>query len=209
MIRLSKKLWSLLKKYFFKYQWRKANRNNQTVATNKFNSDIVKVGRMSYGPIEVYSWNAANEKLTIGNYVSIASGVKFILGGNHYYSSFSTYPFKVKLGFAESEAYSNGPIVVDDDAWIGMDSIIMSGVKIGRGSVIAAGSVVVKDVMPYSIVGGNPAKLIKMRFCNSYIESVSKIDYSKLNHEVIKENIELFYTVLDEKTIDTIMNLIN
>lgn len=199
----------MLKKYLTKIKWRRINLDNETAVVNGFDLNVVKVGKMSYGPLEVYGWKAENEKLIIGNYVSIASGVKFILGGNHYYDTFSTYPFKVKLGIQENEAYSNGSIIVEDDVWIGMDSIIMSGITIGKGSVIAAGSVVVKNVLPYSIVGGNPAKTIKMRFEDSLINKLLEIDMCKLDHGMIKNNIELFYTKLDESRLDEIMEMLD
>lgn len=79
------------------------------------------------------------------------------------------------------EAYSNGPIVVSDDVWSGIDTMVMSGVTIGQGAVVAARSVVVKDVPPYAIVGGNPAKIIKYRFSSEIIEKLLKVNFKKLN----------------------------
>lgn len=196
------------KKTILRKQWRKLNQFNQTYQNNVFDPKIVKVGAMSYGPLEVYSWNSENESLVIGNYVSIASGVKFILGGNHYYDTFSTYPFKVKLGLEINEAYSNGPIIVEDDVWIGTDSLILSGVTIGKGAVIAARSVIVKDVPPYSIVGGNPAKVIKMRFESSIINELMDVNFSTLIHDNIVENIDLFYKPLDKVTLKKIIDLL-
>jgi acetyltransferase-like isoleucine patch superfamily enzyme len=76
------------------------NKHNEVYPKNLFLLDKVKVGKYSYGPLIVYSWNAENEFLQIGNFVSIAEGVKFVLGGNHFYNTLSTYPFKVKfLGY--------------------------------------------------------------------------------------------------------------
>lgn len=162
---------------------------------------------MSYGRLEIYGWEAENEGLLIGDYVSIADEVKFILGGNHHYKSFSNYPFKVKLRIQKNEAYSNGPIIVEDDVWIGMGSTILSGVRIGKGSVIAAGSVIVKDVEPYSIVGGNPAKQIKMRFDKDLITKIKDFNLRDLDLEIVKKNIDIFYENLDEKNIETITKI--
>lgn len=171
----------LVNLYLFKRKWRNRNSHNMTYAMNIFPIDCVQVGKMTYGPLEVHTWGASNEKLEIGHYCSIAEGVKFILGGNHYYHTFSTYPFKVMVMKEEKEAWSKGPIVIGNDVWIGMDSMILSGVTIGQGAVIAAGSVVTKDVPPYAIVGGNPAKVIKYRFEPQIIDRLLKIEFSNIN----------------------------
>lgn len=82
-------------------------------------------------------------------------------------SGVSTYPFKRKLFHGGEEAVSKGDIIVGDDVWVGYGATILSGVHIGQGAVIAAGAVVNKDVPPYAIVGGIPAKVIKYRFSES------------------------------------------
>lgn len=168
-----------------------------TYAKNIFPLHCVQVGKRTYGPLEVYTWGAYNEKLEIGHYCSIAEGVKFLLGGNHYHHTFSTYPFKVLVMKEEKEAWSKGPIIIGDDVWIGMDSMILSGVTIGQGAVIAAGSVVTKDVPPYAIVGGNPAKVIKYRFEPDIIDQLLQIDFSNLNDRFIQEHIDQLYETLN------------
>lgn len=173
---------------------------------NIFPIDCVQVGKMTYGPLEVHTWGASNEKLEIGHYCSIAEGVKFILGGNHYYHTFSTYPFKVMVMKEEKEAWSKGPIVIGNDVWIGMDSMILSGVTIGQGAVIAAGSVVTKDVPPYAIVGGNPAKVIKYRFEPQIIDRLLKIEFSNINDRFVQENIAQLYESLNIEIITNIEN---
>lgn len=93
--------------------------------------------------------------LQIGNFVSIAQEVIFLLDAEHYVKHLSTFPFKVKyLNNAKEEAFGKGDIIIDDDVWLGYRSTIMSGVHIGQGAVIAAGAIVTKDVPPFSIVGG-------------------------------------------------------
>lgn len=170
----------------FKRKWRNLNNHNEINPVNKFPINLVKVGKYSYGPIIIKTWNNPKEKLEIGNFVSIASGVKFILGGNHEINTISTFPFKVKFFNEKSEAWSKGPIIVKDDVWIGMDSLILSGVTIGQGAIVAAGSVVTKDVEPYSIVGGNPAKLLKYRHPKEIIDVMVKVDWSKINIDKLK-----------------------
>ena len=113
----------IIKLLIFKKKFKMKNKHNQIIPVNIFDENIVKIGKMSYGPIEVLSWGDKNEHLTIGNYVSIASGCKFILGGNHYYDTFSTYPFKVKVMGDKKEAYTNGPIKIEDDVWIGSNQL--------------------------------------------------------------------------------------
>lgn len=189
----------------FKQQWRKKNRHNQTQAKRIFQTEKVSVGKYSYGDLNVYSWGSENEGLEIGNYVSIANDVKFILGGNHRYDTISTYPFKVKFMGEKIEAYSNGKITVCDDVWIGMNSMIMSGITIGRGAVIAAGSVVVKDVPEFSVVGGNPAKIIKYRFNDEIRLKLKQLDLLEIKEEFIISNIDQIYDTVSTEMIEKII----
>lgn len=120
----------------------------------------------------LFNWPEFGDKLIIGKFCAIASGTKFIMGSaNHRTSSVSTYPFAV-FGGAWTENIPphleqlprKGDTIVGNDVWIGRESVIMPGVKIGDGAIVAAYSVVVKNVAPYTIVGGNPANLIRQRF---------------------------------------------
>lgn len=112
------------------------------------------------------------DKLIIGKFCQLASGIKFIMNGaNHRMHGVSTYPFSAVGGGWEEitphyleEAPVKGDTVLGNDIWIGMNSTIMPGIKIGDGAIIATNSTVVKDVEPYTIYGGNPAKFIKKRF---------------------------------------------
>ena len=85
-------------------------------------------------------------------------------------------------------AVSKGEIVIEDDVWIGSNSVILSGVKIGRGAVIGAGSIVTKNVPKYAIVAGNPAKVIKMRFNDEEISKLEKLKWWEWSYDRIKEN---------------------
>lgn len=125
----------------------------------------------------LFNWPEFGDRLIIGKFCSIASGVQFIMGSaNHRISSISTYPFHVFGGvWAEntpphlSQLPFKGDIVIGNDVWIGRKSAVMPGVKVGDGATIAAYSVVTKDVEPYTLVGGNPAKPIKKRFDDELI----------------------------------------
>ena len=121
------------------------------------------------------------------------------MSGEHRYDTISTFPFQVHMQGAPYEALCKGSIIIGDDVWVGDNALIMSGVHIGQGAVIAAGSVVTKDVPPYAIVGGIPAKLIKYRFEPDLIEELLKIDYSKLNAQMIRDHMTNLYAPLVDK----------
>lgn len=180
-----------------KRKWRKMNPHNTTFIKRAQYLDQLEVGKYTYGELNVESF-ANIHKVKIGNYVSIARNVTFVIDAGHYTDHVSTFPFKVKLMKEKMEAISKGDIVVDDDVWIGYSSIILSGVHIGQGAVIAAGAVVSKDVPPYSIVGGIPAEVIKYRFSSEMISELLKIDYSKLTEEQIIEHIDGLYEGLTD-----------
>lgn len=192
-------------------KWKKNNKHNMTRIGEKsfnYNFDIeeVRVGKETFGDINVIS-SAHGNRLIVGNYCSIGPDVVFILNSEHSMNYVSTYPFKVRaLKTKQTEAFSKGDIIVDDDVWIGFRSIIMSGVHIGRGAVIAAGSVVTKDVKPYAVVGGVPAKLIKYRFKDEIIEKLMKIDYSNFDYRFIKRNEDLLYTEINENNYELIID---
>lgn len=183
----------IIKLILFKRKWRKKNRHNSVGVNNVFNVDLVEVGKASYGMIHVVMHNNIN-RLIIGNYCSIGGECVFVVSGEHYFDRISTFPFKVKCLEEPLEGVSKGDIIIKDDVWIGYRSIILSGITIGQGAVIAAGSVVTKDVPPYAIVGGNPARVIKYRFDENIREKLCEIDFSKLNKEFITHNIERLYS---------------
>jgi len=190
----------------FRKKWRKKNKDNTTIAGNIFDLYSVSVGEKTYGCINVLNYSD-KEKLKIGNFCSIAQNVLFILNADHYVNHISTFPFKVKVKGDRFEGVSKGDIIVDDDVWIGYDVTVLSGVKIGKGAVIAAGAVVTKDVPPYSIVGGVPAKLIKYRFEPEIIDYLDTLDYSSLTEEMINKHIEDLYVSIDEMNIEGVSKL--
>lgn len=186
----------LLSNYKFlqhKKKWRKKNDHNKTVAIGFFPIDKVSVGNYTYGDLSIISYGEENQGLEIGHYVSIANGVKFLLGGNHYYKRFTTYPFQAKISDSNIiETWSKGKIIIHDDVWIGTEAFIISGVTIGQGVIVAARSVVTKDVPPYAIVAGNPAKIVKYRFDQDRINQLIKIDFSKLTPQDVLSNIPFY-----------------
>ena len=109
----------------------------------------------------------------------------------------STFPFRVHCLGHSVEAVSKGDIIVDDDVWIGYRSTVLSGVHIGQGAVIAAGSVVTSDVPPYAIVGGVPAKVIKYRFPQEIIDGLLQVDFSRLDDKLIGDHQAQLYEKLE------------
>ena len=163
--------------------------------------ECVKVGRYTYGKLNVKTFGNPNELLTIGDFCSIASSVTFLLGGEHKYKGLSTYPFKVKICGYEYEADTKGPIIVEDDVWIGTRSTILSGVKVGKGAIIAAGSTIYKDIPPYAIYGNN--KIIKYRFDEQTRKKLMLVDFSKLDDSDIREYIDLVYKDINDEFFST------
>jgi acetyltransferase-like isoleucine patch superfamily enzyme len=176
--------------------WRQRNSHNQTVIRNLFDFDKVKVGQATYGPLNIHEWGHPDEQLNIGHYVSISEGVTFLLGGNHPHQVITTFPVKVKFLGHPKEAQTKGAINVGDDVWLGHNAMIMSGVSISQGAVVAAGSVVTRDVPAYAIVAGNPARIIKYRFPDSTIQELLKINYALISPECLAEiGLNLYQTV--------------
>ena len=142
----------------------------------------------------LYHYPINNDRLNIGKYCSIACGAKFMFtSGNHAMQSLSTYPFPIfveEWGLEWSDitnAWDNkGDIVIGNDVWIGYESVIMQGVHIGDGAVIGTRAVVTKDIPPYTIVGGVPAKPIKKRFDDKTVEKLLELKWWDWSAEEIK-----------------------
>ncbi|NDJ18094.1 Vat family streptogramin A O-acetyltransferase [Myxacorys almedinensis A] len=145
----------------------------------------------------LYHFPFIGDRLIIGKFCALARGVKFIMNGaNHKLSGFSTYPFQIFGNGWETvsphphELPYKGDTVIGNDVWIGYESVIMPGVEIGDGAIVAAKSVVVSDVSPYAVVGGNPAKLIRQRFDDEVIRSLLEIAWWDWDCEKITRNLE-------------------
>lgn len=196
-----------IKLYLFKLRWKKRNKHNTVWVKNVFDMDLVEVGKYSYGGLQVIAHNDKS-KLKIGNFCSIAGDVVFILSGDHYIDRIMTFPLKVKCLGETQEGFSKGNIIIGDDVWIGYRSTILSGVTIGQGAVIAAGSVVTKDVPPYAVVGGVPAKIIKYRFPDDIVNELINIDWSLLTQKQITKSIDLLYQKIEcKENLETVKKL--
>jgi len=147
----------------------------------------------------LYHYPVNNDKLKIGKFCSIACGTKFMFtSGNHTLNSLSTYTFPIFFEEWELDksnirsAWDNkGDINIGNDVWIGYEAVIMSGVTIGDGAIIGTRAVVTKDVPPYTIVGGIPAKPIKKRFSEDVINRLLQIKWWNWPDNKIKENISI------------------
>jgi len=164
-------------------------------------------GKYTYG-IPTVHWKNENAKLVVGNFCSIAENVNIYLGGNHRVDWVTTYPFghvhknKFNIYNGEGHPSTKGDVIIGNDVWIGDRVTIMSGVTIGDGVVIANNSHVFKNIEPYSLVGGNPAKLIKYRFTPEQIEKLLEIKWWYWDDEKINK----FTPLLCSNNIDTFIN---
>jgi len=165
----------------------------------KDNSDYkgFEIGDFTYGRPRVIGWGD-NTRLRIGKFCSIAEGTVILLGGEHHTKWTTTYPLNILFRDVKNlprTAYSKGDVVIGNDVWIGRECLILSGTTIGNGAVVAANSVVVKDVEPYAIVGGNPAKELRKRFDTETIDALNRIAWWDWPLEKVRENIR---TLLDD-----------
>jgi acetyltransferase-like isoleucine patch superfamily enzyme len=172
-----------LKERRFKKKWRKLNPHNRTIAGNIFDITKVSVGKGTKGVLNVRSYASGSEMLEIGNYCSLGVSATFILGGNHYPDRFLAYPSRFMFENKLFPPLSKGPIVIKDDAYIPINVIVLSGVTIGKGAMIGAGSVVAKDIPDFAIAVGNPCKVVKYRFDEQTRDRLSKIDYGLIDKE--------------------------
>lgn len=134
------------------------------------------IGRGTYGSPKVFSY-PNDASLRIGAYCSIAADVSIFLGGEHHPEWVTTYPFGAlwREHLHPDQPKSRGDVVIGNDVWIGRGATIMSGVTIGDGAVVGAGALVAKDIPPYTIVGGNPAKPIRLRFSPEIVSKLLEI----------------------------------
>lgn len=153
---------------------------NQNPVYSKF-----QIGDYTYGfpNVRVFTKNA---RLVIGNYCSIAQGVKILLGGQHNLKSITTYPFPHTTQ-SETNYSAQDQVEIGSDVWIGENALLLSGVKIGHGVVIGAGSVVTKDLPPYSICAGVPCRPIKYRFDDATISKLLEIEWWNWSKEHVEK----------------------
>ena len=169
----------------------------------------MSVGKYTYGEPTIYfPNNYAN--LSIGNFCSIAGNVKVYLGGEHRTDYVTTYPFGYlhkevfNLNREYDERFTKGNVIIGNDVWIGGNVTIMSGVTIGDGAVIANNSHVFKSIEPYSIVGGNPCKFIKLRFTPEQIIKLLEIKWWDWDDYKINKYVELLHCTDIDKFIESV-----
>jgi len=183
------------------------NKISDALTLNKLNEKIqagfpISVGRYSYGNPKLH-WSKGDfsHTLAIGAFCSIAEEVGIFVGshGRHTVDYVSTYPIGMIFGkspkkIASKTAVGNMSVSIGNDVWIGRGAMIMAGVTIGDGAIVAARAVVNKDVPPYGVVGGVPAKLLRMRFSSCVIDKLMTLQWWSWSDELIHERLDFFNT---------------
>jgi acetyltransferase-like isoleucine patch superfamily enzyme len=148
------------------------------------------VGAHTYGNPTIHTFTHDNTRLTIGSYTSIARGVTIVLGGYHPMDRVTTFPLRLRLGMDDAGAdgypWSPGNISIGSDVWIGTNATILSGVTIGHGAVVAAGALVNRDVAPYAVVAGNPARKIRYRLREDLIGPMLEVAWWNWSDETVR-----------------------
>lgn len=169
---------------------------NKNLTNNMMNRNrryaAYSIGDYSYGQPQILFHNDKST-LKIGKYVSIANDVIIMLGGEHRSDWVSTYPFNIlypEFNYIKGHPTTKGNVLIGNDVWIGREALIMSGVTIGDGAIVAANAVVVKNVPPYSIVGGNPAKQIRYRFTEEEIAELMRIQWWNWSDMDVRNNVQ-------------------
>jgi acetyltransferase-like isoleucine patch superfamily enzyme len=154
--------------------------------------DRYQVGKGTYGEPKILSFGGSGD-LEVGSYCSISANVTILLGGEHRTDWITTFPFPAFEKSLDAKDFhrSKGRVIIGNDVWIGYGATILSGVNIGNGAVIAAHSVVTKDVASYSIVGGNPARFIKSRFDQDKIDLLNEVKWWDWGDDCIRDAMPL------------------
>lgn len=171
--------------------------------------DVVQIGDWTYGDLNIVMGDEG-KKLKIGKYCSLAAGCKIFLGQYHRADWITTYPFTVlpeefpEVAHIKGHPYSPGDVTIGNDVWIGTDVTIMAGVTIGDGAIIGAKALVTKNVAPYTIAGGNPAKEIRKRFDEETIARLLEIKWWDWPEEKLRKNLPLLVSGDTQKLFDVL-----
>lgn len=148
------------------------------------------VGAHTYGNPAIHTFTHDSTRLTIGSYTSIARGVTIVLGGYHPMDRVTTFPLRIRLGMADAGTdgypWSPGDVSIGSDVWIGTNATILSGVNIGHGAVVGAGAVVNRDVPPYAVVAGSPARVVRSRLPEELIQPMLEIAWWNWPEETVR-----------------------
>lgn len=154
----------------------------------------IEIGRYSYGNPKLLTWSD-KEYITIGSFCSIAVDTVIFGGGEHRHDWIATSPIRVLFNlpgaWKDGTPRSKGATIIGNDVWIGYRAMILSGVVVGDGAIIGAGAVVTKDVPPYAIVAGNPAKVVKYRFDEETREMLLRVKWWDWEIEKIVDNVHI------------------
>ena len=168
----------------------KLRRTESLVMNQRAKYQGFDIGDWSYGNPDILKWDDQT-KLKIGKFCSLAKGVRIVLGGEHHAEWITTYPLDVFVqpqgGTGPGQSSTKGDVVIGNDVWIGVNSVILSGVTIGDGAIIGAASLVTRDIPPYTIAAGHPAKPIRKRFEEPVIQALLAIRWWDWPLEKIKE----------------------
>lgn len=155
-------------------------------------SSAFPVNLLIYSPDDV---------IQMGKYSGLSIGAKVLGGGEHFHNNVAIYSLKSvhlqEIGEYSKDIYKKGPTIIGNDVAVMTDALILSGVKIGDGAIVGAGAVVTKDVPPYAIVAGNPARILKYRFSEEQIKALLRIRWWDWTIEEIKEFKDYFYAGVD------------
>ena len=172
---------------------------------------VMSIGEFTYGNPKVYFWDE-NTKVQIGKYCSIAADVTILLGGEHRIDWISTFPFMdfqdewPQAASVKGHPSTKGDIKIGNDVWIGNGVTILSGVKIGNGAVVGAGTLVSKNIEDYSVVSGNPMRVIRNRFSENVTSKLQSIAWWDWPTQTVHENLEI---ILSEPTTESLEKMLN
>ncbi len=195
-----------IKMVLLKQKWRKLNSHNLTIANSLFNPEQVKVGKKTYGELNISLGTNPKRTIKIGDYCSIAPDVCFIINP-HNYKFFSTWGWQI---YEYHERYydweKKTSIIIEDDVWIGKGATILGGAVLRQGCVIGANSVVSSEIPPYAIYAGG--RIIKYRFSEQICKKLLQIDYSKFDDGIIKKLQGWHRIEITEDNIDKMLEIL-
>lgn len=158
----------------------------------------IQIGRHCVGTPMILSWRR-DEKLVIGDFCMFAYNTTVLLGGEHDLDRVTSFPLVTRVLNVQSyiDTASKGPVIIGNDVWVCVGATILSGVTIGDGAIVAAGSVVTQDVPPYAIVGGVPARVLRFRYSKEQIKKLLDISWWNWSKQEIADNIDFLYGDID------------